>query len=153
MKKRVGIFRFNKNLWGDSVSIQTILINTIIAIMAIVSIDMLIYFVLSKRPRSHQMKRIDLENKDQMLTTEENIEEVMVIDVEFKGYRGIYTYGVVQQEVHKGQYVLVLTRDGIRCAKVITDSKKVRQSQLKIPPFLLENIICIADEVDLEYYN
>ena len=84
---------------------------------------------------------------------EETNERVTVIDVQFKQYSGKYTYSVMQQHLKKGQYVLVLTQDGIRCAKVVTDPKTVRTSQLSIPPFLLQNIICVADASDLEYYN
>ena len=53
-------------------------------------------------------------------------ERVTVVDVQFKGYNGKFTYAVMQQEIRKGQYVLVLTQDGIRCAKVITDPKVLR---------------------------
>ena len=130
-------------------SIETILVNITIIIIAIVSIGMLSYFVLSTKTEN-VVKEVEPEvNQD----LEDDGEEIMVIEVEFKGYQGIFTYGVVQQDVYKGQYVLVLTRDGIRCAEVVSNTKKVKQSQLKVPPFLLENIICIADEVDLEYYN
>lgn len=55
--------------------------------------------------------------------------------------------------VYKDQYVLVLTQDGIRCAKVVSNPKRLRVSDLPFPPFLLQSIICVADESDLDYYN
>ena len=79
--------------------------------------------------------------------------KVTIVEVQFRQYNGRYTYSVMQQHPKKGQHVLVLTQDGIRCAKVVTDPKTVRTSQLSIPPFLLQNIICVADASDLEYYN
>ena len=135
-----------------SVSTQTLLFIIIMIIIIIVSLDMLIYFLKSKFPKDKTRQ-----SKSQTLAHQEKAnqsdDEVVVIEVEFKGYKGTFTYGVGQPNIYKGQYVLVLTRDGIRCAEVVTDSKTVKQSQLKIPPFLLESIICIADEVDLEYYS
>lgn len=79
--------------------------------------------------------------------------ELFVIQVTFKGYKKTYTYGVEDLSIRKGDYVLVLTRDGIRMAEVVAEPKKVRLSQLSFPPFLLEHILCAADASDLEYYH
>gem|GEM_PF-2591725 len=133
---------------------RTILMILMIIIITVVSIDIILYFVKSMSPKGKSSRpKTDRSSFQEGLTPEAEAEEVAIIEVEFKGYKGTYTYGVVQPTVYKGQYVLVLTRDGIRCAKVVADSKTIKQSQLNLPPFLLENIICIADEEDLEYYS
>lgn len=111
---------------------------------------MLIYFLIPKQGEQQVKDEIE----EHFVADEQySNERVTVVDVQFKGYNGKFTYAVIQQEVSKGQYVLVLTQDGIRCAKVITDPKSIKTSQLSFPPFLLQSIICVADEADLEYYN
>ena len=133
---------------------RTVLMFLMIIIIIVVSIDIILYFVKSMSPKEKPFRpKTGKPSFQESLTPEAEDEKVIIIEVEFKGYKGTYTYGVVEPTVYKGQYVLVLTRDGIRCAKVVADSKTIKQSQLNLPPFLLENIICIADEEDLEYYS
>lgn len=137
---------------GDLVHILWIVLITVV--IAVVSIGLSLYFLKSKSLLEKASQPIEGNLSSQAgITSGTEAEKVIVIEVEFKGFKGTYTYGVVQSNIYKGQYVLVLTRDGIRCAKVVTDAKIVKQSQLTFPPFLLENIVCIADEVDLEYYS
>lgn len=129
---------------------QTILLVTVIIIILLIGLGMLIYFLIPKQ--GEQLVKDEIE--EHFVADEQySNERVTVVDVQFKGYNGKFTYAVIQQEVSKGQYVLVLTQDGIRCAKVITDPKSIKTSQLSFPPFLLQSIICVADEADLEYYN
>lgn len=112
---------------------------------------MLIYFLIPKQGEQQQVKD---EIEEHFVTDEQySNERVTVVDVQFKGYNGKFTYAVMQQEIRKGQYVLVLTQDGIRCAKVVSNPKRLRVSDLPFPPFLLQSIICVADESDLDYYN
>lgn len=129
---------------------QTILLVTVIIIILLIGLGMLIYFLIQKQGEQQVKDEIE----EHFVADEQySNERVTVVDVQFKGYNGKFTYAVIQQEVSKGQYVLVLTQDGIRCAKVITDPKSIKTSQLSFPPFLLQSIICVADEADLEYYN
>ena len=130
---------------------QTILLVSVIIIILLIGLGMLIYFLIPKQGEQQQVKD---EIEEHFVTAEQySNERVTVVDVQFKGYNGKFTYAVMQQEIRKGQYVLVLTQDGIRCAKVITDPKSIKTNQLSFPPFLLQTIICVADEADLEYYN
>ena len=78
---------------------------------------------------------------------------ITVLDVTFQGYTKHFTYAVNQKNIKKNQYVLVLTQDGIRCAKVVTNPREIKVSDLAFPPFLLQSIICVADETDVEYYS
>ena len=129
---------------------QTVLLVNVIIIILLIGVGTLLTFTVSKQGLQRKFKD---EIEECFVNGEEINERVTVIDVQFKQYSGKYTYSVMQQHLKKGQYVLVLTQDGIRCAKVVTDPKTVRTSQLSIPPFLLQNIICVADASDLEYYN
>ena len=129
---------------------QTVLLVNVIIIILLIGVGTLLTFTVSKQGLQRKVKD---EIEECFVNGEETNERVTVIDVQFKQYSGKYTYSVMQQHLKKGQYVLVLTQDGIRCAKVVTDPKTVRTSQLSIPPFLLQNIICVADASDLEYYN
>lgn len=134
---------------------QQFLLVTVVIVIAIIVLGMLIYFLLpNKRSEAEnqninstfeQMGAIDQENEFQELVT--------VIEVKFKGYSGKFTYSILNDNVYKDQYVLVLTQDGIRCAKVVTNPKQLKVSELAFPPFLLQSIICVADESDIDYYN
>lgn len=85
---------------------------------------MLIYFLIQKQGEQQVKDEIE----EHFVADEQySNERVTVVDVQFKGYNGKFTYAVIQQEVSKGQYVLVLTQDGIRCAKVITIQKVLRR--------------------------
>ena len=130
---------------------QTILLVSVIIIILLIGLGMLIYFLIPKQGEQQQVKD---EIEEHFVTDEQySNERVTVVDVQFKGYNGKFTYAVMQQEIRKGQYVLVLTQDGIRCAKVVSNPKRLRVSDLPFPPFLLQSIICVADESDLDYYN
>ena len=129
---------------------QTVLLVNVIIIILLIGVGTLLTFTVSKQGLQRKVKD---EIEECFVNGEETNERVTVIDVQFKQYSGKYTYSVMQQHLKKGEHVLVLTQDGIRCAKVVTDPKTVRTSQLSIPPFLLQNIICVADASDLEYYN
>ena len=130
---------------------QTILLVSVIIIILLIGLGMLIYFLIPKQGEQQQVKD---EIEEHFVTAEQySNERVTVVDVQFKGYNGKFTYAVMQQEIRKGQYVLVLTQDGIRCAKVVSNPKRLRVSDLPFPPFLLQSIICVADESDLDYYN
>ena len=130
---------------------QTVLLVSVIIIILLIGLGMLIYFLIPKQSEQQQIK--DEIEEHFVAGEQESNERVTIVDVQFKGYSGKYTYAIMQQEIQKGQYVLVLTQDGIRCAKIVTDPKTIRVSQLSFPPFLLQSIICVADEADLEYYN
>lgn len=128
---------------------------TIIIIMAIIALGMLIYFLLSnKRNEGNRNDFIceqgEIDDNHEGLDKQQS---VTLIEVKFKGYHGRYTYSILHDNVSKDQHVLVLTQDGIRCAKVVTHPKCMRVSELPFPPFLLQSIICVADESDLDYYN
>lgn len=128
---------------------QTVMLVSIIIIL-VIGVGLFIYFLI---PRQDEQQVKD-EIEEHFVTSDYySNERVTIVDVQFKGYSGKFTYAVMQQDIKKGQYVLVLTQDGIRCAKVVTDPKCIKQSQLSLPPFLLQSIICVADEADLEYYN
>lgn len=130
---------------------QRVLLVSIIMIILLIGLGTLIYFLI---PKQAEQQKIKDEIEEHFVASEEDSNErVTIVDVQFKGYSGKYTYAIMQQEIKKGQYVLVLTQDGIRCAKIVTDPKTIRINQLSMPPFLLQNIICVADEADLEYYN
>ena len=134
---------------------QTFLLVFVIIIIAIIGLGMLIYFLLSKRQetiRTDSDSPNDSEGK-QVSPHLETEEVVNIIDVKFKGYAGKYTYATPHNDVKKDQCVLVLTQDGIRCARVVSSSKGVKVSDLTTPLFLLQSIICVADESDLEYYQ
>lgn len=104
-------------------------------------------------PNSEQ-SQICEDRDGQIVLGEKLVDEwVTVIEVQFKGYSGFYTYAVMQTDINRGQYVLVLTQDGIRCAKVVGEPRTIKTSQLNFPPFLLQTIICVADNADLEYYK
>lgn len=142
------IRRGRRSLWGDIM--QTILLVSVIIIILLVGVGMVIAFRLSKQG---EQKNIEDEIEDCFINDNNINEKITIIDVQFREYNDKYTYAVIQQQPKKGEYVLVLTQDGIRCAKVVTDPKTIRRSQLSFPPFLLQNIICVADKSDLEYYN
>ena len=94
---------------------QTILLVSVIIIILLIGLGMLIYFLIPKQGEQQQVKD---EIEEHFVTDEQySNERVTVVDVQFKGYNGKFTYAVMQQEIRKGQYVLVLTQDGIRCAK------------------------------------
>ena len=128
---------------------QTVMLVSII-IMLVIGVGFFIYFLISKQDEQQVKDEIE----DHFVTSDDySNERVTIVDVQFKGYSGRFTYDIMRQDIKKGQYVLVLTQDGIRCAKVVTDPKCIKPTQLPFPPFLLQSIICVADEADLEYYN
>lgn len=133
---------------------QTFLLVFVIIIIAIIGLGMLIYFLLSNRQETvetdSKLSGIEGNQEHPQLETEE---VVNIIDVKFKGYAGKYTYATPHNNVKKDQCVLVLTQDGIRCARVVSSSKVVKVCDLTTPLFLLQSIICVADESDLEYYQ
>lgn len=131
---------------------QQFLLVTVIIVIAIIALGMLIYFLLPNK-RNEAMKTQQLNETDSSIEAFDDLESVTVVDVKFKGYSGRYTYSTLQDNVYKDQYVLVLTQDGIRCAKVVSNPKRLSVSDLPFPPFLLQSIICVADESDLDYYN
>lgn len=128
---------------------QTFLLVSIIIIILSILVAMMTF----RMSKQGGQKNIKDEIEDCFVNDNDINGKVTIVEVQFRQYNGRYTYSVMQQHPKKGQYVLVLTQDGIRCAKVVTDPKTVRTSQLSIPPFLLQNIICVADASDLEYYN
>lgn len=134
---------------------QQFLFVTIIIVIAMIALGMLTYFLLpNKRSEANNEEAIcelrKIDDNDEGLDKQES---VTLIEVKFKGYHGRYTYSILHDNVRKDQYVLVLTQDGIRCAKVVTHPKRMRVSELPFPPFLLQSIICVADESDLDYYS
>ena len=131
---------------------QQFLLVTVMIVIAIIALGMLIYFLLPNK-RNDELASKQLNEIESNVDALDSLESVTVIDVKFKGYNGRFTYSTLHDNVYKDQYVLVLTQDGIRCAKVITDPKSIKTNQLSFPPFLLQTIICVADEADLEYYN
>ncbi|MBQ1785855.1 MAG: hypothetical protein II005_03905 [Turicibacter sp.] len=128
---------------------QTFLLVSIIIIILSILVGMMTF----RMSKQGGQKNIKDEIEDCFVNDNDINGKVTIVEVQFRQYNGRYTYSVMQQHPKKGQHVLVLTQDGIRCAKVVTDPKTVRTSQLSIPPFLLQNIICVADASDLEYYN
>lgn len=128
---------------------QTFLLVSIIIIILSILVAMMTF----RMSKQGGQKNIKDEIEDCFVNDNDINGKVTIVEVQFSQYNGRYTYSVMQQHPKKGQHVLVLTQDGIRCAKVVTDPKTVRTSQLSIPPFLLQNIICVADASDLEYYN
>lgn len=128
---------------------QTFLLVSIIIIILSILVAMMTF----RMSKQGGQKNIKDEIEDCFVNDNDINGKVTIVEVQFRQYNGRYTYSVMQQHPKKGQHVLVLTQDGIRCAKVVTDPKTVRTSQLSIPPFLLQNIICVADASDLEYYN
>ena len=128
---------------------QTFLLVSIIIII----LSILVGTMTFRMSKQGGQKNIKDEIEDCFVNDNDINGKVTIVEVQFRQYNGRYTYSVMQQHPKKGQHVLVLTQDGIRCAKVVTDPKTVRTSQLSIPPFLLQNIICVADASDLEYYN
>ena len=128
---------------------QTFLLVSIIIII----LSNLVGMMTFRMSKQGGQKNIKDEIEDCFVNDNDINGKVTIVEVQFRQYNGRYTYSVMQQHPKKGQHVLVLTQDGIRCAKVVTDPKTVRTSQLSIPPFLLQNIICVADASDLEYYN
>ena len=128
---------------------QTFLLVSIIIIILSIVVGMMTF----RMSKQGGQKNIKDEIEDCFVNDNDINGKVTIVEVQFRQYNGRYTYSVMQQHPKKGQHVLVLTQDGIRCAKVVTDPKTVRTSQLSIPPFLLQNIICVADASDLEYYN
>ena len=142
------IERGRKREWGATM--QTALLVNIVIIILLIVVGMVI---ISHMSRQGGQKNIKNEIEDCFLNDNDINEKVTIVDVQFRQYSGKYTYSVMQQHLKKGEHVLVLTQDGIRCAKVVTEPKTVKKSQLSIPPFLLQNIICVADASDLEYYN
>ena len=119
----------------------------------IIILSILVGMMTFRMSKQGGQKNIKDEIEDCFVNDNDINGKVTIVEVQFRQYNGRYTYSVMQQHPKKGQHVLVLTQDGIRCAKVVTDPKTVRTSQLSIPPFLLQNIICVADASDLEYYN
>ena len=128
---------------------QTFLLVSIIIIILSILVGMMTF----RMSKQGGQKNIKDEIEDCFVNDNDINGKVTIVEVQFRQYNGRYTSSVMQQHPKKGQHVLVLTQDGIRCAKVVTDPKTVRTSQLSIPPFLLQNIICVADASDLEYYN
>ncbi len=129
---------------------QAILLVGGIIIIFLIGLGILIYLLI---PSSGQ-SQISEDRDGQLMGGETLVDEwVTIIEVQFKGYSGHYTYAVMQTDINRGQYVLVLTQDGIRCAKVVSEPRTIKTSQLNLPPFLLQTIICVADNADLEYYK
>ena len=131
---------------------QQFLLVTVMIVIAIIALGMLIYFLLPNK-RNDELASKQLNEIESNVDALNSLESVTVIDVKFKGYNGRFTYSTLHDNVYKDQYVLVLTQDGIRCAKVVSNPKRLRVSDLPFPPFLLQSIICVADESDLDYYN
>lgn len=129
---------------------QTILLVSGIIIIFLIGLGGLIYLLIPNQEESGD--RIE---GDGRALSDNNyaMEQTTVIDVQFKGYSRNFTYAVMQSDIKRGQYVLVLTQDGIRCAKVVSEPRVVNLNQLPFPPFLLQTIICVADNADLEYYQ
>lgn len=133
---------------------QTFLVVFVIIVLTIIALGMLIYFLLPKRQEVSEGNNSSISLDSSSMKNQTHDEEIVnIIDVKFKGYPGKYTYATPQNHVKKDQCVLVLTQDGIRCAQVVCATKKVIVSELPFPHFLLQSIICVADESDLDYYQ
>ncbi|MDE5978275.1 MAG: hypothetical protein K2G70_07445 [Turicibacter sp.] len=130
---------------------ETLLLISVNVIVLLIGLGTLIYFLIPKQKEQKMVK--DKLEENFLVDDQYSHEQTTIVDVQFNGYNGIFTYATMQQDVRKGQHVLVLTQDGIRCAKVLTDPREITLNQLSFPPFLLQSIICVADEADLEYYN
>lgn len=138
---------------GDSM--QQFFMGTVIIVIAIIALGMLIYFLIPNKRYEATLQKDNVRTEYVEKEAEEvdHQDLVTVIDVKFKGYSGKFTYSTMHDNVNKDQYVLVLTQDGIRCAKVVSHPKRLKVSDLSFPPFLLQSIICVADESDLDYYK
>ncbi|MGL4373080.1 MAG: hypothetical protein ACRCS6_04795 [Turicibacter sp.] len=141
---------------------QGILWITVIVIVIIICFGIALYIQLPNKVtrNSKQISGVDdiaKENEngnesDHVFSITE-ADSVTVLEVVFEGYTNHFTYAVNQKNIKKNQHVLVLTQDGIRCAKVVTNPQNIKLSELTFPSFLLQSIICVADETDIEYYN
>ena len=84
---------------------QTVMLVSIIIIL-VIGVGLFIYFLI---PRQDEQQVKD-EIEEHFVTSDYySNERVTIVDVQFKGYSGKFTYAVMQQDIKKGQYVLVLT--------------------------------------------
>ena len=108
----------------------------------------LLFIVLIKMISRKQDKKIT-----HLSTHEVDDKKIKIVDVMFEGYPGSFKYEVKGIEVVKGNYVLVLTHDGIRCGKVVSQPMQLTEQTMNYPLFLLQPVLCVAEADDIAYYN
>ena len=108
----------------------------------------MLFIVLIRMVYHKQGQRVSQRN-----TVETETQKIEIVDVMFEGYSGSFKYEVKGIDVEKGNYVLVLTHDGIRCGKVVSQPMQLTERTINYPLFLLQPILCVAEAEDIAYYN
>ena len=121
----------------------------LIFLVSTVCLVLIVHKVIEKKGFQEDLD-VNVECENHLVKSEE---ELLIVDVKFEGYPGRFEYTVSQLDIKSGNYVLVLTHDGIRCAQVVSHPRRVKVKDLKCPPFLLQSIVCTAEASDVAYYN